>query len=76
MFKSAELLGNPAELLARVAEFLDIAPFPPIAEKSVHAREYGATMSADERRHLIGVFEQEIRGLERLLGWDCSAWLE
>jgi hypothetical protein len=42
----------------------------------VHAREYGATISADEKRYLIGVFEEEIRELERLLGWDCSAWLK
>lgn len=76
VFKSEELLGNPAELLGRVAELLDIATFPPIAEKSVHAREYDATMSADEKHYLIGVFEQEIRELERLLGWDCSAWLK
>jgi len=41
----------------------------------VHAREYDATMGADEKRYLVSVFEQEIRDLERLLGWDCSAWL-
>jgi hypothetical protein len=68
VFKSEELLRKPAELFARVAEFLDIAPFPPNSEKSVHAREYDVTMSADEERYLKGVLEQEIR---ELVG--CSA---
>jgi hypothetical protein len=32
-------------------------------------------MSAADRRYLVGVFEQEIRNLERLLGWNCGDWL-
>jgi len=75
VFRSEELLGQPAEVLARIADFLGIAPFPELAEKTVHAREYDASMSADEKQYLVGVFEQEIHELERLLGWDCSAWL-
>lgn len=76
VFRSEELLGQPNDVLARIADFLRIAPFPPLVEKTVHAGEYATTMSADEKRYLIGVFEQEIHDLERLLGWDCSAWLQ
>jgi hypothetical protein len=75
VFKSEELLGQPADVLTRIAHFLGIAPFPPLAEKTVHARDYDTPMSVDEKRYLIGVYEQEIHELERLLGWDCSAWL-
>jgi len=75
VFRSEELLGQPAEVLARIADFLGIAPFPELAEKTVHAREYDASMSADEKQYLVGVFEHEIHELERLLDWDCSAWL-
>jgi len=75
IFRSEELLGEPAEVLGRIANFLGIAPFPPLAEKTVHAREYDTKMSADEKRYLIDVYEQEVRELERLFGWDCSAWL-
>ena len=32
-------------------------------------------MNDQERRYLVGIFESDIRELERLLGWDCSAWL-
>jgi hypothetical protein len=76
VLRSEELLGQPTEVLTRLASFLGIASFPPVREKTVHAREYDTTMSSDEKQYLIGVYEQDIRELERLLGWDCSAWLQ
>ena len=75
IFKSEDLLAQPADMLARIASFLGVAPFPRLAEKTVHAREYDTTMTPDEKQYLISVYEQEIHELERLLGWDCSAWL-
>ncbi|MDQ2962825.1 MAG: hypothetical protein M3R31_06645 [Pseudomonadota bacterium] len=33
-------------------------------------------MADKDWRYLAGVFEQEIRDRERLLGWDCRDWLE
>jgi len=74
-FKSEELLASPADVLARIADFLGIAPFPSVAEKSAHARDYDTAMTEEERRYLVAVFEPEIRELERLLRWDCSDWL-
>ncbi|HEX5863135.1 MAG TPA: sulfotransferase domain-containing protein, partial [Casimicrobiaceae bacterium] len=74
-FKSEELLEFPAAVLGRIADFLGIGPFPPVAERTAHARDYDAAMTDEERRYLVAVFEPEIRELERLLGWDCSAWL-
>jgi hypothetical protein len=75
LFKSEQLLDEPAAVLARIAEFLGIAPFPPLPEKTRNTREYEAPMSAEEKRHLVSLYAEEIRELERLLGWDCSAWL-
>jgi hypothetical protein len=74
-FKSEELLASPATALTRIANFLAIAPFAPVAEKIVQARDYDTPMTEEEKQFLIGVFTPEIRELERLLGWDCSAWL-
>lgn len=76
VFRSEELQGSPASVLDRIAEFLGIAAFPPVAKKTAHAREYDTTMTEQERRHLVGIFEPDIRELERLLGWDCSRWLD
>jgi hypothetical protein len=75
IFKTEELLEDPNGVLDRIASFLDIAPFAPVAGRTVNAREYNTVMSDEERRYLAGVYEQEIHDLERLLGWDCSEWL-
>ncbi len=75
VFKSEELIATPAAVLAAIADFLGIAPFPPTPGKTVHARDYDTSMTAEEKRYLLAVFTPEIRALERLLAWDCSAWL-
>ena len=75
VFKTEALFEEPNDVLGRIAAFLDIAPFPPLAKKTVHARDYDTAMSDEEKRYLIGVYGAEIRELERLLGWDCSTWL-
>lgn len=74
-FKSEELLECPETVLARVAEFLGIAPFSPVAPRMVHSYRYETAMSDEERRYLVDVFEPELLELERMLGWDCGAWM-
>jgi hypothetical protein len=73
-FKSEELVERPGTVLARVAEFLGISPFSPVTPRTVHAYRYESAMTDEERRYLVGVFEPEIRELERLLAWDCAEW--
>jgi len=75
VLRTEELLDSPATVLARVAEFLGVVPFSAVAPRIVHAYSYDTSLSDEARRYLVGVFEPEIRELERLLGWDCSAWL-
>jgi len=74
-FKTEDLLQAPETVLRRIAAFLAIAPFPAVARKTIHARDYEATMNEAEKSYLKALFEPEIRELERLLGWDCSSWL-
>ncbi|MGE5142056.1 MAG: sulfotransferase domain-containing protein [Acidobacteriota bacterium] len=75
VFKSEELLESVANVLFRIAAFLGIEPFPPVIPRIAHAYGYDHTMTDEERRQLVRRLEPEIRALERLLGWDCSAWL-
>ena len=75
VFRNEDLLEAPREVLARTAKFLGIAPFAQPSRRAVHARGYDTTMSEEEKRHLAGIYRAEIAELERLLGWDCSAWL-
>jgi hypothetical protein len=62
-------------LCAQIARFLAIRPFVPVREVVSNAREYASPLSVEDRNYLAGIFEEEIRSLERLLGWDCSDWL-
>ena len=75
VFKSEELQEHPGVVLARVALFLGIGPFPAIEHKTKNTREYNTTMSEEEKRYLVSLYKDEIGELERLLGWDCSSWL-
>lgn len=76
VLKSDELKCQPVQTLQRVCEFLNLDPLTCIEPMSVHSRPYNSPMGSKERQYLRSVFEFEIRGLERVLGWDCSAWLE
>ncbi len=58
-----------------VCEFLGINPYQVIKNKNVHSRPYVSPMSAREKEFLRSIFEFEIHGIERILGWDCSDWL-
>jgi hypothetical protein len=75
VFKSEALYDRPDEVLNGIAGFLAIAPFAPVTQKTVHAREYEAAMGDQEKRFLLETYAEEVRELERLLGWDCSEWL-
>ena len=74
-FRSEALFDRPDDVLSRIATFLAIAPFAPLAHKTVHARDYETGMSEQERRLLLDAYADDLRELERLLGWDCSDWL-
>jgi hypothetical protein len=75
VFKTEELLHAPEAVLARIETFLGVAPFAAVTPRIVHSYTYDTTMTEEARRYLVGVFEPEIRELERMLGWDCGAWL-
>jgi hypothetical protein len=31
---------------------------------------------SEDRLYLAAIFKHEVRALERMLGWDCSNWLD
>ncbi|MGB8352474.1 MAG: hypothetical protein WCD79_01160, partial [Chthoniobacteraceae bacterium] len=76
VLKSEDLKNKAVETLQTTCEFLQVAPFETIEIKDMHALPYAAPMGEREREFLESVFRREIRDLERLLGWDCSTWLQ
>jgi hypothetical protein len=75
--RNEDLRSRPQEVIGSVCGFLGVHALPeikpPLERKMRYP--YPGPMSARERDYLRGVFEFEIRNLERILGWDCSAWL-
>jgi Sulfotransferase domain len=61
--------------LDKVCDFLGVQRLINIEPKVVHSRPYVAQLTESERNYLKDVYRFEIRELERLLGWDCSQWL-
>ena len=75
VLRSEALTDDRAQTLGRVAAFLDVPPFPSGAPIRANVRRYERPLRRDEWEWLAERFEAEIRDLEALLGWDCSAWL-
>lgn len=72
--KSEYLKAKPQEVLAEIYGFLGVYSVA-AGPKEEHSIPYQSRMTGQEKGYLRSVFEYEIKGLERLLGWDCSDWL-
>ena len=75
VLRSEALWTGPERTLERIANFLGLPPFPHIDPRAVNGWEYAAAMQPGEWTLLADKFADEIRELERLLGWDCADWL-
>jgi len=75
IFKSEYLRNQAQEALQDICNFLEVDPFKNVSSKNKNSIPYIAQMTERERKYLHTVFENEIRNLERALGWDCSDWL-
>ena len=74
VLKSESLKSEPAPALARISEFLGIAPFPRTGPREVFALPYEKPMSDAARDYLQQAFASEIDALEAMLGWDLADW--
>ena len=75
MLRSETLTDAHGRALEHIAQFLALPAFPPLEPIRVNVRRYERPMRHDEWEWLAGAFTPDIRELELLLGWDCSAWL-
>jgi hypothetical protein len=76
VLKSEYLSNQPKETLNLICQFLEIKPLNDTSPIRLHALPYQEKMSEAARTYLQDLFRAEIRELEQLLQWDCSAWLE
>lgn len=75
VLKTEHLREHPGEALTEVCRFLHLRPLENVVRKNVHSLPYASQMESRERDYLRDLFEPEIKGIERALGWDCSSWL-
>jgi hypothetical protein len=75
ILKSDDLLSDPHTTLSRVASFLEIGPFPVVKPITHVTHTYESKMTEEDRAYLRSIFTNDVREVERLLGWDCSDWL-
>lgn len=75
VLKSEYLKNQPNDALKEICGFLGVEHFADITPKEVHSVPYLSRMSNNEKEYLRFVFEHEIKGLERVLDWDCGNWL-
>jgi hypothetical protein len=75
VLRSEELRYERRAALARIADFLTIEEFPSIEIADINVGKSDVMPTSRERAFLLETFEFEIKALERMLGWDCSAWL-
>ncbi len=74
ILRSSELRQDATATLNRIANFLELQPFAPVAPKTANARQYENPIDPGAWEYLAGTYAAEIQELERLLKWDCSDW--
>ena len=75
VLKYDDYRDRPDNTLNKICDFLNISRLKNVKNEIVYARPYITNMTVEEREAMAKIYEAEIRGLEKLLDWDCSKWL-
>jgi len=67
---------QPEQTMNTIFTFLDVdATNYHFVPQSVNKTNYPQKMEPADRQYLMDVYQNDIKTLEQLLGWDCSPWL-
>jgi hypothetical protein len=75
VLRNEELRHDHTGALRRVFEFIGVCSSVQIQKAWVFSHEYEQPMSPALKARLTALFADDIRDLERLLGWELSDWL-
>jgi len=73
ILRNEELRHNHYKTMNDVFRFLNVKQVEIPAQEIVHSRRYPPPPASADRA-LKRFFRKDIEDLEKLLGWDCSAW--
>jgi hypothetical protein len=71
-----DLRTTPQTVLDRICQFLGVSGMAGVRPATVAAKSRTPAMTNRERAYLKELYEFEIKELERMLGWNCRAWLD
>src|SRR6266567_4383721 len=74
IIKLEEFRDKKSETLDAIFRFLGLESKVSSRDRDRNIVPYAREMTAEERKHLYGMFAEDIAKLEQLLGWDCSDW--
>lgn len=75
VLRMEDLLDRRSDALDRIWSFLGVDRPATIVPVHANRKEYSSPMAPATRERLRGVFAEEIRAVERMLGWDLADWL-
>ena len=74
VLRSEELRERFSATVERVLDFLGLEPLAGLDPTLAHEGEYDAPLAPEDRARLVKLFDDDVRALERMLGWDLAAW--
>ena len=74
ILRNQTLRHSPETVLKKIAEYLNINPFPKIKFSTIHTRSYVSQMTEKEWNFLFDHLQMEIKEVEKLTGWNCQDW--
>ena len=75
IIKYDDLKQHPNSVFERLYEFLGVKLIHDQEIEEINPGVYKSPIQEEEREYLLDIFKYEIKGLEKMLGWDCSSWL-
>lgn len=76
ILRTEDLWEQHQPTLDRVFEFLRVPAMPCGRRERIFSFSSGTMMSQQAREFLVEQYTPDVRRLERMFGWDLSAWLE
>ena len=64
------------QTLDTVCHFLGVEPLKNLNTVETGSTPYARKMTSSERQYLVDLYRSDIERLEKLLGWDCSDWIQ
>lgn len=76
VLRQEELIMEAEKILATTFNFLEVENQEIETRNDIHALQYEEPMATEAKELLLETFNAEIKQIEFMLNWDCSAWFE